>query len=369
MKELDLETKLVQIGNRSEESTGSISTPVYLSSTFRHPKLGESTGYDYSRTGNPTRSILEDGIARLENGDCGFACSSGMAAVHTVLSLFEVGDELLVSSDLYGGTYRLFEEGWSKWGIHFKYVDVQNIEAFEEMISQKTKAIFIETPTNPLMQEADLHAFACLAKENDLLLIVDNTFYTPIIQRPLEKGADIVIHSASKYLAGHNDIIAGLIVSKGEELSERIAYYQNSIGAILSPMDCWLLIRGMKTLSIRIEKHEENAQKIAKHLQAHEAVNEVLYPGRGGMISFRVYNEGWVASILAHLQTISFAESLGGVESLMTYPATQTHADMDEEVRLKNGICNRLLRLSVGIESSDDLVNDLTQSLDNAMNE
>ncbi|RNA69383.1 methionine biosynthesis PLP-dependent protein [Alteribacter keqinensis] len=358
----ELETTFVQIGNRKDETTGAVNAPIYCSTAYRHEGIGQSTGYDYSRTGNPTRIILEDAIAELEGGDRGFACSSGMAAIQVVLSLFESGDEIIASSDLYGGTYRLFEEGWKRWGLSFSYADGRDPETFRSLITEKTKALFIETPTNPLMHEADLGAVSKLAEENNLLLIVDNTFYTPLLQRPIKEGAHIVIHSASKYLAGHNDVIAGLIVTKGEHLSERLFYFFNSMGPVLSPLDSWLVMRGMKTLPLRMEKHQENARAVADYLRGHNDVSDVIYPGYGGMLSFRVTNEHKVDDLLQNLSLITFAESLGGVESLMTYPATQTHADIPEQVRNELGVCNRLLRFSVGIESAEDLIGDLDQA-------
>lgn len=285
-----------------------------------------------------------------------------MAAIETVISLFQAGDELLVSSDLYGGTYRLFEKGWKKFGLQFHYVDFRDLDAARKQITKRTKAIFLETPTNPLMQETDIGEVAKLAKENGLLLIVDNTFYTPILQKPLTQGADIVVHSATKYLGGHNDVLAGLIVAKGKALCEQLAYYHNAVGAVLSPFDSWLLIRGMKTLALRMKQHEENARRIAEFLQSHPDVLDVLYPGKGGMLSFRLKSEQWVNPFLQNLRLISFAESLGGVESFITYPATQTHADIPEEIRIRNGICNRLLRFSVGIEHYEDLIEDLQQA-------
>lgn len=362
MDRKEIETALVQIGNRSETTTGAVSAPIYFSTAYRHEGIGQSTGYDYSRTGNPTRHILEEAIAKLEGGDRGFACSSGMSAIQIVLSLFESGDEIIASSDLYGGTYRLFEGSWRRWGLSFQYGDARHVEEFRSKITDKTKALYIETPTNPLMQEADLAAFNKLAKEFNLLLIVDNTFYTPLIQRPIEEGADIVIHSASKYLSGHNDVIAGLIVGKGEKLCEDLFYYFNSIGPILSPLDSWLVIRGMKTLALRMDKHEQNAKEITEFLHEHPLVDDVIYPGRGGMLSFRIQDESYVNPFLQNLSLITFAESLGGVESLMTYPATQTHADVPEELRTKLGVCNRLLRFSVGVESARDLIADLEQA-------
>lgn len=360
-----LETHLVQLGNRSEVKTGAINPPVYFSTAYRHQGIGESTGYDYSRTGNPTRHILEDGIALLEGGDRGFACSSGMAAIQTVMSLFKQGDEIIVCQDLYGGTYRLFEQGWKHWGITFHYWDGENYDQLESLVTDATKAIFIETPTNPLMQEISISRVSEVSQKYDLLLIVDNTFYTPYIQRPIEAGADIVIHSATKYLGGHNDVLAGLIVAKGQELCDKIYFFQNGIGATLSPFDSWLLIRGMKTLALRMEKHEENAKAIAAFLSEHPFVTDVLYPGRGGMLSFRIKNHEYVNPLLKSLNLITFAESLGGVESLMTYPTTQTHADIPEELREKYGVCKRLLRFSVGIENKEDLIADLTQAFAN----
>lgn len=361
-----LETRLVQIGNRSDTVTGTVSAPVYFSTAYRHAGIGESTGYDYTRTGNPTRAILEQAIADLEGGDQGYACSSGMAAIQTVLALFEQGDELIVAHDVYGGSYRLFEEGWQRWGLRFHYAENGTLEAFAAFINEKTKAIFIETPTNPLMQELDISGIAELCRQHHLMLIVDNTFYTPLLQRPLEQGADIVLHSATKYLGGHNDLLAGLIVAKGEALCERLAFYHNSIGATLAPLDSWLLIRGMKTLAMRMEKHQANARRMVDYLQNHELVTDVLYPGRGGMLSFRVKEEGLVNPFLQNLKLITFAESLGGVESFITYPTTQTHADIPEEIREKHGVCNRLLRFSVGVEHAEDLIQDLEQALEQA---
>ncbi|MDQ0214864.1 cystathionine gamma-synthase [Oikeobacillus pervagus] len=355
----DIQTKLTQIGNRSENITGTVNPPVYFSTAYRHEGIGVSTGYDYVRSGNPTRDILEKAIADLEHGDAGFAFSSGMAAIQTVLSLFDSGDEFIVSADLYGGTYRLFERGWKKYGLSFVYDDFQDLTKTREKITNQTKAIFVESPTNPMMQEVNLDEVAHVAREEGVLLIVDNTFYTPFIQQPIFSGADIVIHSATKYLGGHNDVLAGLVVTKGEELSAKLKEYQNSIGAVLSPFDSWLLIRGMKTLGLRMVQHEKNAQKISEFLRCCDDVKDVLYPGRGGMLSFRLQKEEWVNPFLQNLQLITFAESLGGVESFITYPATQTHMDMPYEVRLANGVCNRLLRFSVGTEGTEDLIRDL----------
>ncbi|PWA12397.1 methionine biosynthesis PLP-dependent protein [Pueribacillus theae] len=358
-----IETILAQLGNRSEERTGAVSAPIYLSTAFRHEGLGKSTGFDYTRTSNPTRQILEDGIAQLEDGDQGFACSSGMAAIQTVFSLFKKGDHILVSRDLYGGTFRLFEQGWKKWGLDFDYVHGGD-EQFAKKIQSNTVAIFIETPTNPLMFECNISEIAKLAKEKGLLLIVDNTFYTPVIQQPIREGADIVVHSATKYLGGHNDVLAGLIVTKGKSLSDDIAKYHNAIGATLGAFDSWLLLRGMKTLALRMQKHEQNAKAIAEFLQNREGITDVFYPGKGGMLSFRVKDASWVDPFLRKLEIITFAESLGGVESFITYPTTQTHSEVPAEIRNEIGVCNRLLRFSVGIEDVEDLIRDLNQALD-----
>ncbi|MDQ0198802.1 methionine biosynthesis PLP-dependent protein [Neobacillus ginsengisoli] len=357
-----IETKLAQIGNRSETATGTVNPPVYFSTAYRHEGIGQSTGFDYSRTGNPTRQLLEKAIADLEYGDQGYACSSGMAAIFTILSLFQSGDEWLVSEDLYGGTYRLLEQGFKKWGLKTQYVNTCCPEEVESKITPHTKAIFLETPTNPLMQESDIAAISEIAKKHGILLIVDNTFYTPLLQQPIKLGADIVIHSATKYLGGHNDVLAGLIVAKGEKLCQDLALYHNGAGGVLGPFDSWLLMRGMKTLALRMEKHEKNAKDIVEFLSNHDGVTDVLYPGKGGMLSFRIKDESWVNPFLQNLSLISFAESLGGTESFITYPATQTHADIPEEIRIQQGVCNRLLRFSVGIEDAHDIKQDLEQA-------
>ena len=358
-----IETILAQIGNRSETATGTVNPPLYFSTAYRHGGIGQSTGFDYIRTGNPTRAILESAIADLEHGDQGFACSSGMAAIFTVLSLFQSGDEWLVSEDLYGGTYRLLEQGFKKWGLKTQYINTCCVEEVENKITPQTKAIFLETPTNPLMQESDIAAIAEIAKKHGILVIVDNTFYTPILQQPILLGADIVIHSATKYLGGHNDVLAGLIVAKGKEICEGLALHHNGAGGVLSPFDSWLVMRGMKTLALRMSKHEKNAKKLVEYLTNHESVAEVLYPGKGGMLSFYLKEEAWINPFLQNIALISFAESLGGTESLITYPATQTHADIPEEIRVAQGVDNRLLRFSVGIEDADDLMEDLEQAL------
>ncbi|WP_068677587.1 methionine biosynthesis PLP-dependent protein [Oceanobacillus sp. Castelsardo] len=361
MTDRSMETKLVQLGNRSDKPTGAVNPPIYLSTAYQHQGLGQSTGYDYSRTKNPTRTILEEGIADLENGDSGYACSSGMAAIQLVLSLFQPGDQLIVPEDIYGGTYRLLQHYTDTYNIQTRYTDFENSEQIEELITENTKAIFLETPTNPLMQEIDISLIVDITKKHNLLLIVDNTFMTPYLQRPLDLGADIVIHSATKYIGGHNDVLAGLVVAKGDKICEKLAFIHNASGAVLSPFDSWLLIRGLKTLSLRMDKHEENAKAIVSYLKSEALVSEVFYPGKGGMLSFKLQESDWVDTFLQKLQVITFAESLGGVESFITYPATQTHADIPLEERIERGVDDRLLRFSVGIEKAQDLIQDLKQ--------
>lgn len=365
MTNSNIETKLVQLGNKSDEKTGAISAPIYLSTAYQHKGLGQSTGYDYTRTKNPTRALLEEGIAELENGDDGFACSSGMAAIQLVLSLFKSGDHFIVSEDIYGGTYRLFDQYEEAYNINTTYDSFHDVRQTEQFITEQTKAIFIETPTNPLMQEIDIEQYAKLAHSYQLLLVVDNTFLTPYLQQPLDLGADIVIHSATKYIGGHNDVLAGLVVTKGKELSEQLRYNHNATGATLSATDSWLLIRGLKTLALRMDKHVENATTLAKFLEEHPAISNVLYPNKGGMLSFVLKNSKWVDPFLSNLKLIVFAESLGGVESFITYPTTQTHADIPQEERDRRGVNDCLLRFSVGVEHVEDLKADLEQALSN----
>lgn len=361
MTNKNLATQLVQLGNRSDSKTGAVNPPIYLSTAYEHQGLGQSTGYDYARTKNPTRALLEEGIANLEGGDAGYACSSGMAAIQLVLSLFRSGDELIAPEDLYGGTYRLFDQYADLYAITTSYVDFADVNNVAEKITNNTKAIFIETPTNPLMQEIDIIQYAELAQKHNLLLIVDNTFLTPYFQRPIELGADIVLHSATKYIGGHNDILAGLVVAKGEALCEQLTKNHNAAGAVLSPFDSWLTIRGLKTLHLRMKQHDANAKVIVDYLKTVPLVTDVLYAGKGGMLSFRLQESELVDPFLQSLQLITFAESLGGVESFITYPATQTHAEIPLAERERRGVCNRLLRFSVGVEEAEDLIADLQQ--------
>jgi cystathionine gamma-synthase len=381
-----IESRLAQIGSLEDPVTGAVSYPIYQATAFRHPRLGQSTGFDYARTKSPTRKVLEDAFAVLESGDAAFACSSGMAALQNVMMLFQSGDHLLISLDLYGGTYRLMEKVMSRFGLSASYVDTNDIVAMESLVRPgSTRAILIETPTNPLMMITDIARVSEWAKQQQLLVIVDNTLLTPFFQRPLELGADLVVHSATKYLAGHNDVLAGLIVTRGQELSEQIAFLHNSIGAVLGPQDSWLLMRGLKTLALRMERHQSNAVRISQWLQSHEMVSEVFYPalathpgfdiqnrqssGNTGIFSFRMKDARTIEPILRHIRLIAFAESLGGVESLMTYPAVQTHADIPEDIRRRVGIDDALLRFSVGIEHVDDLIEDLAQAFEQAKRE
>ena len=369
----NIETTLVQLGNRTDPRTGAVATPIILSTAYGRDGLGESTGWDYTRTKNPTRAVLEQGIADLEGGDAGFAMASGMAAIQLVMSLFKAPDEWIISSDVYGGSYRLFDFSHKHHNtVKPVYVNTADLAAIEAAITPNTKAIFVETPSNPLMEECDVDAISVIAKKHNLMLIVDNTFLSPVLFRPIEHGADIVIHSATKYLSGHNDVLAGLIVAKdseatkvnGQNLSERLFYFQNCAGAVLSPFDSYLAVSGLKTLALRMERHQSNATELAKFLKEQPEIDSVLYSGKSGMLSFRLQKEEWVPKFLKAIKLITFAESLGGTESFITYPATQTHMDIPEAERIARGITNNLLRFSVGLEHVEDLKADLRQAFE-----
>ncbi len=369
----NIETTLVQLGNRSDPRTGAVATPIILSTAYGREGLGESTGWDYTRTKNPTRAVLEQGIADLEGGDAGFAMSSGMAAIQLVMSLFKAPDEWIISSDVYGGSYRLFDFSHKNHGtLKPVYVNTADLNAIEAAITPNTKAIFVETPSNPLMEECDVAAISKIAKKHNLMLIVDNTFLTPVLFRPIEHGADIVIHSATKYLAGHNDVLAGLIVAKdseatkvnGQNLTERLFYFQNCAGAVISQVEYYLAVLVLKTLALRMERHQANATELAKFLAEQPEIDSVLYSGKSGMLSFRLQKEEWVPKFLKAINLITFAESLGGTESFITYPSTQTHMDIPEAERIARGITNNLLRFSVGIEHVEDLKADLRRAFD-----
>lgn len=376
---MDITTLCIHGAKNNTHNTGAVSVPIYQSATFAHLGVGKSTGYDYSRVQNPTREYLEQTIAALENGIDAMAFSTGMAAVTALMELFSIGDHIIVSDDLYGGTLRLFENINRKNGLKFSAIDTSNIEEVKKQINPETKAIYIETPTNPTMVVTDIAAIAELAKSNNLILIVDNTFLTPYYQQPLNLGADIVLHSGTKYLCGHNDTLAGFLVTNSKELSEKLRYIYKTTGSCLSPFDSWLLIRGIKTLAVRMDRQQENARKIASWLTTQEKVKKVYYiglpshkdyvvskrqgKGFGSMISFEVDTEETARNLLERLKIILFAESLGGVESFITYPVYQTHVDVPLVERLERGINERFLRLSVGLENVDDLIADLTQAI------
>lgn len=353
---------------------GAISYPIYQTATFAHPGVGQSTGYDYSRVQNPTREQVEKVVASLENGVDALALSSGMAAITLMMELFAPGDHLIVDADLYGGSVRLFEQISRKNGIAFTSIDCY-CEDIESRIRENTKAIYIETPTNPMMHVTDIAKTANIAKRHDLLLIVDNTFLSPYFQNPLDLGADLVIHSGTKYLGGHNDALAGFLVTNREEISERLRFLYKTTGAVLSPFDSWLILRGIKTLGVRMERAQENAIAIAEWLKGKPGVTDVIYPGLaehpgyeimkrqargfGAMLTFRMESKEFALAILEKVRLIQYAESLGGVETLITYPTTQTHADVPKEVRERNGITESTLRMSVGIEDKKDLLAEL----------
>lgn len=373
-------TLLAQAGSRWDKQTGAVCMPLYASAIYRHPKLGQSTGFDYSRTANPTRSVLQDIFAQLENGAGAAVFASGLAAIDAVLHLFKPGDHLLVTEDLYGGTIRLLDKIYAQYGLHITYIDTSDADKVASAFAQNTfQGVFIEIPTNPLLKVADIPAIVALSKKQNALVIVDNTFLTPVLCKPLDLGADIVVHSATKYLSGHNDLIAGAVISKDPQIAERIIYFQNSIGAILSPNDCWMLLRSLKTLSLRLERQEKNAQAVAEFLTTQKRVTKVFYPGLpdnpghdllkkqssgfGAMISIEVDDPDLVPRILEEIQVFFFAESLGGTESLITFPAVQTHFDIPEGERNRLGITNRLLRISIGLEDVEDLIADLKHVL------
>jgi len=361
------------------DRTGAISFPIYQTATYAHPAVGQSTGYDYSRLQNPTREQLEKIVASLEGGLDALAFSSGMAAITTLMEIFKPGDHIISEADLYGGSIRLFDHINQKNGIEFSRINFAE-EDPENYIKENTKAIYIETPTNPMMNVIDIRKTAELAKKHNLLLIVDNTFLSPYFQRPFELGADIILHSGTKFLSGHNDTLAGFIVVNTPELSEKLRYIIKTTGAGLAPFDSWLVLRGIKTLPIRMEKAQENAQAIVEFLLQEKKVKNVYYPGIpgtnnyevcksqasgfGSMLTFEVESKALALHILESLKLIPFAESLGGVETLITYPTTQTHADVPEEIRIKNGITDSVLRLSAGIEDKKDLIADLKQAID-----
>ena len=377
---LAFDSKVVHGALGTEPLTGAVSMPIFQAATFRHPEFGQTTGFAYSRLENPTRLELERTMAILEGGIRGFAFSSGQAANMAVFSLLEPGDHIILSDDIYGGTFRIIGDVFGKYGIEHTYVDMSDMDAVQAAIQKNTKMFFIETPTNPMMKVADIHAVSEIAKGIGALTVVDNTFLTPYFQKPLTLGADIVTHSSTKYLGGHNDTISGIVVVKDdEEIAEKINIHIKSHGSQLAPLDSWLVLRGIKTLAVRMDKHNANAKKVARWLREQKKVEKVYYvgfedhkdydvtlkqtTGFGGMISFTVDSEETVMKILKNVDMIMFAESLGGTETLITYPTTQTHEDTPEDVKEKLGITRSFLRMSVGIENPDDIIADLDRAM------
>jgi cystathionine gamma-synthase/cystathionine gamma-lyase len=373
-------TKAIHSGQEADPATGALITPIYQTSTFVLDELGKNKGYQYARTHNPTRTALEECIAALENAKYGIASSSGLAAAHTVLNLLSAGDHVVVGEDVYGGVYRLFEKVLKRYALEFTYVNARDLSAVEGAIKANTKLVWLESPTNPLLRLADLKAIARITKRHNVLLAVDNTFATPYFQKPLDLGADIVIHSTTKYLSGHSDVIGGAIVTSVDELFDNLKFHNNAIGSVPGPFDCFLILRGLKTLALRMKEHERNAFTVARYLEKHPAIESVYYPGLpnhpqfelakeqmtgfGGMVSC-VVKGGLEAAknVVSNTQLFQLAESLGGVKSLICHPASMTHAPIPKDIREQCGIVDGLIRLSVGIEEADDLLRDLEQAL------
>jgi cystathionine beta-lyase/cystathionine gamma-synthase len=378
---MKLATKLIHAGAEPDPSTGAIMTPIYQTSTYVQEAPGKNKGYEYARSQNPTRKALEDAFAIIENGKFGLAFSSGVAATDAVIKLLAPGDEVICANDMYGGTYRLFTKVFERFGIVFKYVDTTNVANIETAITAKTRLVWIETPTNPLMNITDIAAVAGNTKPKNILLAVDNTFASPCLQNPLDLGTDIIMHSVTKYLGGHSDVIQGALMMNNAELREKLYFIQKSCGAVPGPMDCFLVLRGIKTLGVRMKAHCENGKIIAHWLRNHPKVAKVYWPGFedhlgyavakkqmkdfGGMISFELKNDSVEEArrVLSSTHLFSLAESLGGVESLINHPASMTHASIPREERIKNGLSDALIRLSVGIEDADDLVEDLGNAI------
>jgi cystathionine beta-lyase/cystathionine gamma-synthase len=384
--ELNFATDAVHAGQRPDPVSGAIITPIYQTSTFVQQSPGVHKGYEYGRTGNPTRGALEANVAALEKGKHGLAFGSGMAAISAVMGLLKQGDHVIVTDNVYGGTYRYFQQVMTAYGLSFSFTDTSDPANVEAAVQKNTRMIFIETPTNPMLRLTDIEQLAQFCKEKKLLLAADNTFLSPYFQRPLELGADIVVHSCTKYLNGHSDVISGLVVVNDPGLAEKLAYIQNAVGAVPSPFDCWLVLRATKTLHLRMKQHNENAVEIAAFLDQHKEIQRVFYPGLdnhpqfelakkqqldpygkpgfGGMISFDMGNWDRAKALLEQVTLFSLAESLGSVESLISHPASMTHASVPEEDRKKLGVTDGLVRISVGIEAVEDLIADLEQALE-----
>ena len=380
---MHIDTIAVHAGQKPEPNTGAITTPVFQTSTYVQPALGEHKGYEYSRTHNPTRDALQTNLATLENARYGIAFSSGCAAATTLMHTFKSGDHIICADDVYGGTYRLFDKVFTGLGLEFSFVDLNDPECLKEYIKPKTRGIWIETPTNPMLKIVDLKKISHIAHQHNLMVICDNTFMTPIFQRPLELGCDVVVHSTSKFINGHCDVIGGFIATNDKKIAEKLYFLQNSIGAVPGPWDSFLVLRGAKTLSIRMRVHDKNGRSIANYLEDHEDVKQVIYPGLkshpqyelakrqmtgfGSMISFVLKGDlNRVKKFFSHLKIFVLAESLGGIESLAEHPAIMTHASVEPEIRVRLGISDTLIRLSVGIESAEDLISDLKQAFKNS---
>jgi len=378
---MKIATKFIHAGTEPDPSTGAIMTPIYQTSTYVQEAPGKNKGYEYARSQNPTRKALEDALAIIENGKYGLAFSSGVAATDAVIKLLKPGDEVIAGNDMYGGTYRLFTKVFEKFGIKFLYIDMHNADNVKKYITANTKLIWTETPTNPLMNICDIAAITAIAKQHNILVCVDNTFASPYLQNPLDLGADIVMHSSTKYLGGHSDVIQGSLSMNDAALRDQLYFIQKSCGAVPGPMDCFLVLRGIKTLHVRMQAHCTNGEKIAQWLRAHPKVGKVYWPGFedapghaiakkqmrgfGGMISFTLKDESMdkATKLLSSTKLFALAESLGGVESLTNHPASMTHASIPREERIKNGLSDSLIRLSIGIEDADDLINDLQKAI------
>jgi cystathionine beta-lyase len=372
-------TKLIHNGYGIDKATGAVSVPIYQTSTFHQEDIENMGKYDYARSGNPTREALENTVAYLEGGTRGFAFSSGMAAISSALSIFSAGDHILICEEVYGGTYRITSQHFSKYNIEFTFVDAGDLESIKSNIKENTKAILLETPSNPLLKITDLKAVIKIAKQNDMLVIVDNTFMSPYFQRPLELGADIVVHSATKFIGGHSDVIAGIAVVKDEELGKKIYAVQNGFGAVLGPQDCWLLLRGLKTLKVRLDYQQKVAMQLSEWLSKHEKVEKVYYPGledhpgrdihfsqasgAGAVLSFKTYDEKTAIKFLKSVKNAAVAVSLGGVETIVSYPVKMSHASVKREERERLGVTGSLIRVSVGLEDFEDLIEDFNNAL------
>jgi cystathionine gamma-lyase/cystathionine beta-lyase len=378
---MKFETIAIHAGERPDRAFGAISTPIYQTSTFAFEDVGKTRGYDYSRTANPTRKVLEDTIAQLEGGKAGFAFATGMAAETTIMHLLKAGDHVIAGDDIYGGTYRLFQDVMRAFGLEFTFLRMDSRERIEDAIKPNTKMLWLETPSNPLLNITDIEMAVNIARKHDLLTAIDNTFATPCFLRPIEYGVDLVVHSTTKYLNGHCDVVGGAVVTTTDELTQRVQFLLNAMGTCASPFDCWLVLRGIETLPVRMERHQENASAIADYLKGHPAVKRVFYPGLashprheiakrqmkgfGGIVSFELKGTfEAVNNFLKRIEVFVLAESLGGVASLAEHPVTMTHASMPKEHREKVGITDELIRLSVGLENIDDLIEDLSQALE-----